>query len=350
MNSYINALQNQRRNTILFICLGIALVILFLANISLGAVKIPFTDVVNALTGGNASKPAWNYIIIHYRLPKAIVALITGMALSIGGLLMQTLFRNPLAGPDVLGLSSGASLGVAFVILGAGLLPGALGIFLLSGYGVVMASVAGSFAVLLLVLAVAQRLRDTMAILITGIMFGSFTGAIVSILTYFSTAEQLQKYTFWALGSLGNLSQESIMILAVVTLMGLALAISCIKPLDALLLGERYAASMGINLKRTRIIIIISASLLTGCVTAFAGPIAFVGLVVPHLARLLLRAGNHRVLFWGSLFTGGILMLFCDMCTQLPGSAVVLPINGITSVVGAPVVIGLLLQKRKGIY
>lgn len=343
-------MHNQRRNTILFISLGIALVALFLANISMGAVKIPLTDVVKALTGQHASKPAWDYILLSYRLPKAIVAVLAGMALAVGGLLMQTLFRNPLAGPDVLGLSSGASLGVAFVILGAGLLPGALGIFLMSGYGVVLASVAGSFAVLLLVLAVAQRLRDTMAILITGIMFGSFTGAIVSVLTYFSTAEQLQKYTFWALGSLGNLPQQSIIILAVVTLTGLLLAISCIKPLDALLLGERYAASMGINLKRTRLLIIIAASLLTGCVTAFAGPIAFVGLVVPHLARLLFRSGSHRILFWATLFTGGILMLFCDMCTQFPGSAVVLPINGITSVVGAPVVIGLLLKKRNRAY
>lgn len=343
-------MPNQRRNSILFISLGIALVVLFLANISLGAVKIPLTDVVNALIGNHASKPAWDYIILSYRLPKAIVALLAGMALSVGGLLMQTLFRNPLAGPDVLGLSSGASLGVAFVILGAGFLPGALGIFLMSGYGVVMASVTGSFAVLLLVLAVAQRLRDTMGILITGIMFGSFTGAIVSVLTYFSTAEQLQKYTFWALGSLGNLPQQSIVILAVVTVTGLVLAISCIKPLDALLLGERYAASMGINLKRIRFIIIIAASLLTGCVTAFAGPIAFVGLVVPHLARLLFRVGSHRILFWGTLFSGGILMLFCDMCTQLPGSAAILPINGITSIVGAPVVIGLLLKKRNRTY
>lgn len=343
-------MPNQRRNSILFISLGIALVMLFLANISLGAVKIPLTDVVNALTGNHASKPAWDYIILSYRLPKAIVAVLAGMALSVGGLLMQTLFRNPLAGPDVLGLSSGASLGVAFVILGAGLLPGALGIFLMSGYGVVLASVAGSFAVLLLVLAVAQRLRDTMGILITGIMFGSFTGAIVSVLTYFSTAEQLQKYTFWALGSLGNLPPQSIIILTVVTIIGLFLAISCIKPLDALLLGERYAASMGINLKRTRFIIIIAASLLTGCVTAFAGPIAFVGLVVPHLARLLLKAGSHRILFWGTLFIGGILMLFCDMCTQLPGTAAVLPINGITSIVGAPVVISLLLKKRNRTY
>jgi iron complex transport system permease protein len=343
-------MHNRNLHTILFIALGIALVVLFLVNISLGAVKIPMREVVNALTGNPTSKPAWDYIILNYRLPKAIVAVLAGMALSIGGLLMQTLFRNPLAGPDVLGLSSGASLGVAFVIMGAGFIPGALGMFLISGYGVVLASVAGSFVVLLLVLAVAQRLRDTMAILITGIMFGSFTGAIVGVLSYFSTAEQLQKYTFWALGSLGNLPWEHVILLAIITFIGIALAISRIKALDGLLLGERYAISLGININRTRIIIILATSLLTGVVTAFAGPIAFVGLVVPHMARLMLKAGSHRILFWGTLLTGGILMLLCDICTQIPGSGVVLPINGITSIVGAPVVIGLLLQKRKSAY
>ncbi len=340
-------MPNRRRNTLLFITLCLALGLLFLANIGMGSVKIPIDEVAGVLTGQKASKPAWEYIILNYRLPKAITALLSGMALSIGGLLMQTLFRNPLAGPDVLGLSSGASLGVAFVIMGAGFIPGALGLFLLSGYGVVLASVLGSFVVLLLVLAVSQRLRDTMAILITGIMFGSFTGAIVGVLSYFSSAEQLQKYTFWALGSLGNLPWEHVALLGTITFIGLCLAISCIKPLDGLLLGERYAASLGINLNKTRIIIILSTSLLTGVVTAFAGPIAFVGLVVPHIARLILKSGSHRILFWGTLLCGGILMLLCDMCTQFPGSGIVLPINGITSLVGAPVVVGLLLKKRK---
>lgn len=340
-------MPHYRKHILLFTILFTGMVLLFVLNISLGAVKIPVGDVASALTGNHASNPRWEYIILNYRLPKAITALFAGMALSIGGLLMQTLFRNPLAGPDVLGLSSGASLGVAFVIMGAAFIPGALGIFLVSGYGVVLASVSGSFAVLLLVLAVSHRMRDTMGILITGIMFGSFTGAVVGILSYFSTAEQLQKYTFWALGSLGNLPWQHVALLAVVTLTGLILAASCIKPLDALLLGERYAASLGINLNKTRLIIILATSLLTGVVTAFAGPIAFVGLVVPHIARLILKAGSHRILFWGTLLTGGVLMLLCDIFTQLPGNGVVLPINGITSTIGAPVVIALLLKKTK---
>jgi iron complex transport system permease protein len=343
-------LQYKKGNILLFTFLSVALVLMFLANISMGSVKIPFHDVLQSLTGGEATKPAWEYIVLNYRLPKAITAVLVGFGLSISGLLMQTLFRNPLAGPDVLGLSSGASLGVAFIILGAGALPATLAGFFLSSYGVVLASVTGSFIVLLAILIVAQRLRDTMAILIIGLMFSSFTGAIVSVLTYFSTAEQLQKYTFWALGSLGNLSWHTIIILTVTSFTGLIMGALCIKPLDALLLGERYAKSMGINFKRTRFIIILATSLLTGAITAFAGPIAFVGLVVPHIAKLLFRTSSHLVLFWATLITGAVIMLVCDTFTQLPGSEFVLPINAITSIVGAPIVIWLLMRKRKGIF
>jgi iron complex transport system permease protein len=343
-------MQNKKRNIAVFTILGIALVFLFLVNISLGAVKIPLSEVFDTLTGGNASKPVWDYIILNYRLPKAVTALLVGMGLSVSGLLMQTLFRNPLAGPDVLGLTSGASLGVAFVILGAGFLPGALAGFFLSPYGIVLAATLGSFMVLLAILVVAQRLRDTMAILVIGLMFSSFTGAIVGVLTYFSTAEQLQKYTFWALGSLGNLPWSTIAVLGIVVLIGLVLSAFCIKPLDALLLGERYAKSLGINFKRTRFIIILSTSLLTGCITAFAGPIAFIGLVVPHIAKLAFRTSSHFVLFWATLLSGAIILIICDTFTQLPGSEFVLPINAITSIVGAPIVIWLLMRKQKGVF
>jgi iron complex transport system permease protein len=340
-------LHNQKRYIALFTIMGIILVLAFLLNLSLGSVKIPFMDVVQSLTGGKASKPAWDYIILNYRLPKAITALLAGMGLSVSGLLMQTLFRNPLAGPDVLGLSSGASLGVAFVILGAGILPGIMTGFFLSPYGLVLASTLGSLLVLLAILVVSQRLRDTMAILIIGLMFSSFTGAIVGVLTFFSTSEQLQKFTFWSLGSLGNLAWEDIIILAVACFIGLLLSAICIKPLDALLLGERYAKSMGVNFKRARFIIIVAASLLTGTVTAFAGPIAFVGLVVPHIAKLLFRTSSHIILYIATLLTGSIILLICDTFTQMPGSEYVLPINAITSIIGAPIVIWLLMHKHK---
>ncbi len=320
---------------------------LFLVNISLGSVSIPIKDVFNSLTGGNTTKETWNYIIVNYRLPKAIAAVLVGMGLSISGLLMQTLFRNPLAGPYVLGLSSGASLGVALVILGAGILPGFLASILLSTYGIVLASSLGSLLVLLAVLVVSKRLRDTMAILIVGLMFGSLTSAIVGTLTYFSTAEQLQKFTFWSLGNLGNLSWTSILILFICVTIGLILSIFSIKPLNALLLGENYAKSLGLNYKKAKLIIIFATSILAGSITAFAGPIAFIGLAVPHIAKLVFQTSNHTILFWSTILFGAIIMLICDVISQVPGSDITLPINAVTSIFGAPIVIWLLVGKRK---
>lgn len=339
-------MANKKRNTILFVVLALGLLLMFFASISLGSVNIPLKDVLSSLTGGQATKSTWEYIILNYRLPKAITAVLVGTGLSVSGLLMQTLFRNPLAGPYVLGLSSGASLGVAFVILGAGLLPSFLSVIALSSYGIVIASTCGSTLVLLLVLLVSQRLRDTMAILIVGLMFGSFTTAIVSVLTYFSTAEQLQKFTFWSMGSLGNLSWSTIGILTVCVIVGLLLSAKSIKPLNALLLGENYAKSMGLNFNQARLIIIFATSILSGAITAFAGPIAFIGLAVPHIAKLTFQTSNHTVLFWSTLFFGAIIMLFCDIVSQMPGFDVTLPINAITSIIGAPVVIWLLVRKR----
>lgn len=323
---------------------------MLLVNISFGSITIPFKEVFTSLTGGSASKSSWEYIIIDYRLPKAITAILVGMGLSVSGLLMQTLFRNPLAGPDVLGLSSGASLSVAFVILGASLLPSVLSTVLLSPYGLVLASTFGSFIALIAVLLVSQRLRDTMAILIVGLMFSSFTSAFVSILTYFSSAEQLQKFTFWALGNLGNLTWTSIVLLSVCVLLGLFLSLISIKPLNTLLLGENYARSLGLNFKRTRLTILLATSILTGSITAFAGPIAFIGLAVPHIAKLLFQTSNHSVLYWSTLLLGAAIMLVCDVVSQMPGMELALPINAITSVIGAPVVIWLLVQKRKAMH
>lgn len=339
-------MPGPQRHPRLFLLLGAVAAALFFLDICLGPVNIPARDVFESLTGGNASKTTWDYIIVNYRLPKAITAVLAGTGLSVSGLLMQTLFRNPLAGPYVLGLSSGSSLGVAFVVLGAGLLPSVLGGLALSQYGIIFASCIGSFVVLLAVLAVSQRLRDTMAILIVGLMFGSFTSAIVSVFTYFSTAEQLQKFTFWAMGNLGNLSWFSVAILAASVGAGLLLSVFCIKPLDALLLGENYAKSLGLDYKRAQFLIILATSLLAGSITAFAGPIAFIGLAVPHMAKLLFHTSSHRILFFATLLFGALIMLFCDMLCQFPGTGVTLPVNAITSVIGAPVVIWLLLRKR----
>ena len=320
---------------------------MFLLNISLGSINIPIKEVYQSLLHGSCSKESWNYIILNYRLPKAIVAILIGMGLSISGLLMQTLFRNPLAGPYVLGLSSGASLGVAVVLLGASLLPVTISEFFLSTYGIIIASSLGSFIVLLSVLFIAKRLRDTMAILIVGLMFGSLTSAIVGSLTYFSSAEQLQKFTFWSLGNLGNLTWNSIVILASCVTIGIVLSVFSIKPLNALLLGENYARSLGINYNKTKYVILFTTSILAGSITAFVGPIAFIGLAVPHIAKLVFQTSNHKILFWSTLLFGALIMLICDSITQIPGTEIVLPINAITSIFGAPIVIWLLVRKRK---
>ena len=335
------------RNTYLFALLSLLLLLALFLNISLGQVAIPIKEVIKSLFGSTASKETWEYIIVNFRLPKAITAILVGIGLSISGLLMQTLFRNPLAGPYVLGLSSGSSLGVAFVILGAGALPSVISTFLLSSYGIILASCLGSFSVLLLVLLISKYLRDTMTILIAGLMFSSFAGAIVSVLTFFSSAEKLQKFTFWSMGSIGNLSWQNIFILFIAVTLGLMLSLFSLKALDALLLGENYAKSLGLNINKSRRTLIFATSILAGSITAFAGPIAFVGLAVPHLAKLLFQTSNHRVLFWSTIQIGAIIMLFCDMISQMPGFDFTLPINAITSIIGAPVVIWLLVRKNR---
>lgn len=338
---------NSSQHKILFTILILLMVTLFIFNISLGSVTIPTKEIIKGLIGKPMEKESWEIILFQFRFPKAITAVFVGFGLSISGLLMQTLFRNPLAGPYVLGLSSGASLGVAFVILGSTLLPVTIATFFLSSYGLTLASALGSFTVLSAVLIVAKRLKDTMAILIVGLMFSSFTSAIVSILSYFSTAEQLQKYTFWSLGSISNLSWKEVSILIALVSFGILLSILVIKPLNALLLGERYAKSIGVNFKKTRFIIIIATSVLAGSITALVGPIAFIGLAIPHMAKLLFKTSNHSILVFGTLLLGGILMLICDSIAQLPGSDLTLPINAITSIFGAPIIIWLLVRKRK---
>lgn len=340
-------MQRQLKYSTLYLLLILMVVFLFLLDISLGTVSIPLADIISSLTGSSASKNTWEYIIVNYRLPKAITAILVGSGLSISGLLMQTLFRNPLAGPYVLGLSSGSSLGVALVILGAGFLPMMWSDFLVSSFGIIVASCLGSSLVLLSILLISQRLRDTTVILVAGLMFGSFTNAFVSILTYFSTAEQLQKFTFWSLGNLGNLSWSAILILTIAVLIGLLLSIFSIKNLDTLLLGENYARSLGMNFKRARLLIILATSILAGSITAFAGPIAFVGLAVPHMAKLIFQTSNHAVLFWSTLLLGASMMLLCDVISQVPGGDITLPINAVTSMIGAPMVVWLLLRKKK---
>lgn len=261
---------------------------------------------------------------------------------------MQTLFRNPLAGPFVLGISSGASLGAAFLIMGGGIFTA--GLFLVNDISLAIASSMGSVLVLLAVIAMARKVKDTMALLIIGLMFGSITAAVVTVLSYFAKAEELQQYIYWSFGTVGNLSNSQVVLLTVICLLGLLLSILSIKSLNALLLGENYAKSLGVRIKQARFLIILATGLLAGAVTAFAGPIAFIGLAVPHLTRQLFGTTDHKILVPGVIVYGAILLLICDTIAQLPGSSYVLPINAITSIVGAPVVIWLLVRKRKMIF
>ncbi|MFA5298469.1 MAG: iron ABC transporter permease [Lutibacter sp.] len=336
------------RNT--FIILGITLLLIFILNISLGSVHIPLKQIFLAFIDGEVEKESWKSILLNYRLPKAITAIIAGSGLSISGLLMQTLFRNPLAGPFVLGISSGTSLGVAILILGASFLGATAASYAFSSLGQAIAASIGAFLVLSAVMLAAIKVRNTMSILIIGLMFGSFTAAIISVLAYFSSANQLQQYLFWSFGSLGNLSWKEILSLSMVFLIGTTLVLFIIKPLNSLLLGENYAKSMGVNVKRTRNLILISTSLLTGAITAFSGPIAFIGLAVPHLTKLLFTTSNHKILVPAVAISGAIIMLICDSIAQLPTSEYTLPINAITSLFGAPIIIWLLVRKRKISY
>ena len=342
-------MENQNTYRRPFLVLITVLLFCFFANISLGSISIPLKSIFGSLFGTIENK-TWEIIVMNVRLPKAITAILVGSGLGISGLLMQTLFRNPLAGPFVLGISSGASLGVAIVILGSGLFGGLFATALISKWSIVIAASLGSFLVLLAVLAVSSKVRDTMAILIIGLMFGSITAAVVSVLSYFSSAEQLQQYIFWGFGSLSNLSWNELLIFFGIYTAGITFSIASIKGLNSLLLGDNYAKSLGVNLKQSRLIIILATSLIAGTVTAFAGPIAFIGLAIPHLTRLIFKTSNHKVLLPAVFLFGAIVMLICDSIAQVPGSDYTLPINAITALVGAPVVIWLLVRQRKMMF
>lgn len=339
--------MKQKNYTKHFSILSVLLIVFFLFNISLGSVYIPLQKIFAILTGSFSDKQSWTTIIINFRLPKAITAVLVGSGLSVCGLLMQTLFRNPLAGPFVLGISSGASLGVALLILGSSV----FGSFFLTTnfttWSTPIAASLGSFLVLFAVIIAANKVKNTMSILIIGLMFGSLTSAIISIFSYFSEATQIQQYLFWSFGSLGNLSWNEIIVFFIIYCFGILGTILVIKPLNSFLLGENYAKSLGINVKKNRTIILVITSVLTGVITAFSGPIAFVGLAVPHIARMLFTSSNHKILLPAVAIIGAIVLLICDSISQLPTSEFTLPINAITSLFGAPIVIWLLVRKKK---
>lgn len=323
--------------------------LLFIANVALGSVRIPVGDIISILAGGEAENPAWAKIVYNIRLPRAFTAVLAGSALSVGGLLMQTLFRNPLAGPSVLGITAGASLGVAVVMLAAGTMTSIFAIQQLSSTGswlIIIAASMGSAVVLMLILLISMRIRDSVTLLIIGLMIGNMTIALVSIWQYFSNPEQIRDYLIWTFGSLGGVASDQLVVLLPVIIVGTGIAFALSKSLNGLLLGENYARSMGFSIKQSRFWIILSTSLLAGSITAFCGPIGFVGVAVPHLSRSLLNTNEHRVLIPATFLMGAILMLACDIVAQVPGSSTTLPISAVTSMVGSPVVIWVIVKRK----
>lgn len=330
----------KSRTTILFILFTAAVAVLFAADIAVGSVSIPIRDVWAALTGGECD-PTTARIIRDIRLMKAVVALVAGAALAVSGLQMQTLFRNPLAGPYVLGVSSGASLGVALFILGAPML-GLTGHAWLSSLGVAGAAWIGAAATLALVAAISTRIKDIMVILILGMMISSGVSAIVQILQYLSAEEALKSFVVWTMGSLGDVTATQLALLLPAVAAGAALSVAAIKSLNMLLLGENYARSMGLDLHRSRSIILLSTTLLAGTVTAFCGPIGFIGLAMPHVARVIFRNADHRTLMPAAALTGAASLLLCDMVAKL----LALPVNSITALLGIPVVVWVVVRNR----
>lgn len=333
---------------LLLIALLGGLAAVFLLALAVGSVSIPLDQILAVLLGGEADRTSWTNIILKFRLPKATTAALAGAALGVSGLMMQTFFRNPLAGPYVLGVSSGASLGVALVILTTGTIGGAL----LAGFGLrgdlllAGAAALGAGATMFVVLLVAGRVRSSMTLLILGLMMGYLVSAVVSLLLFFAIPERIQAYITWTFGSFGGVTWDQVPILAAGVIAGLVIALLLTKSLNALLLGEDYARSLGMNVMLTRVAIVSATALLAGTVTAFCGPIGFIGIAVPHLARSLFNTSDHRVLLPGAMLTGAVVALVAAIIAEVPGNNLVLPLNAVTALIGAPVVIGVILRQR----
>lgn len=334
-----------RKRRFIFSVLLLLIFILLILDIFLGSVSIKASEVIRAIFTHTNSN--FETIILKFRLPKAITALTVGVALSLSGLQMQTIFRNPMAGPYVLGISSGASLGVAFVILGFSANITTDSLNGLGNWILVAASWAGAGAVMMLIMVISSRVKDIMTVLILGIMLASGISAVVTIMQYFSNETMLKAYVIWTMGSLGNLTSSQLNVLLISVSVGVIMSLFSSKMLNALLLGENYAGSIGLNVRFARAVIFICTSILAGSVTAFCGPIGFIGIAVPHIARILFKTSDHKVLVPGTILLGGAVMLISDIISQLPGSENVLPVNAVTSLIGIPVVIWVILRNRK---
>ena len=336
----------MKRNILLFISLAVSILFLFGLNLVTGSVQIPFADVLDILCGRFMGKESWEYIILENRLPQTLTAILCGASLSVCGLMLQTAFRNPLAGPDVFGISSGAGLGVALVML---LLGGTVStsMFTVSGFlAILTAAFVGAIAVTALILFLSTMVRNSVLLLIVGIMVGYVSSSAVSLLNFFASEEGVKSYMVWGMGNFGGVSMSHIPLFSILCLMGIGVSFLLIKPLNVLLLGPQYAESLGISTRQLRNILLVVVGLLTAITTAFCGPISFIGLAIPHIARLLFRTENHQVLLPGTVLSGAAISLLCNFICYLPGEAGIIPLNAVTPLIGAPVIIYVIVQRR----
>lgn len=330
--------------------LAVSLPILFLINLAFGSVSIPLDQVANILTGGSSGKASWDFIILQSRLPQAITAIFCGASLAVSGLMLQTYFRNPLAGPSVLGISNGASLGVAIVMLALGDTLGAAGemgagLKLTGSLMVIIAAFAGAVVVTILYLVVTRFIKSNLIILILGIMVGYMTSSVVTLLNFFATVENVHSFVSWGMGSFSNVTTAQLPLLCGTSLVGIIIALALTKSFNMLLLGENYAANLGANLSRIRSMVLISTGILTAVTTAFCGPVSFIGLAVPHIARLLINSEDHRVLLPATLMSGAAIAMLCNIISVLP-QQMIIPLNAVTPLFGAPVIIYIILKRK----
>lgn len=323
------------------------MVILFMGNLFIGSVSIPWQEVLSLLAGQEAAKASWSFILWESRLPQALTAMLTGASLAVCGLLLQTAFRNPLAGPSILGINSGASLGVALVMLAFGGSLAAGGVNLSGFLSVLAGAFVGAMAIMALILFFSTLIRSNVMLLITGIMIGYIASSVIALLNFFATAEGVQSYLIWGMGNFGGVSMQQMPAFASVTLLGLLGALLLIKPLNALLLGDRYAENLGINIRAVRNWLLVITGLLTAVTTAFCGPVSFIGLAVPHMARMLLGTSNHHSLMPVTILCGAVVALLCNLLCVLPGESGIIPLNAVTPVIGAPVIIYVIISQHK---
>ena len=336
----------MKRNILLFISLAVSILFLFGLNLVTGSVQIPFADVLDILCGRFTGKESWEYIILENRLPQTLTAILCGASLSVCGLMLQTAFRNPLAGPDVFGISSGAGLGVALVML---LLGGTVStsMFTVSGFlAILTAAFVGAISVTALILFLSTMVRNSVLLLIVGIMVGYVSSSAVSLLNFFASEEGVKSYMVWGMGNFGGVSMNHIPLFSILCLIGIIASFLLVKPLNILLLGPQYAESLGISTRQIRNILLVVVGLLTAITTAFCGPISFIGLAIPHIARLLFRTENHQILLPGTVLSGAVIALLCNFICYLPGESGIIPLNAVTPLIGAPVIIYVIIQRR----